>query len=1405
MDGVRRAAPPPDPSPPDPPRPRGRRTGPPPPRSSLTRLTAAVLLLVAAPPGGLSAKDRLPDRGSGGDAPLAPELAPVDPAELDRRAAGLHALDQLLPRDRAADRLLQQARRDAAAGRLPDAVDALQTLFERPDDLFTRPTDTSAPRSLRGEAEDLLHADAALLAAYRGRFAPESDALLSAGDAEAARELLWRYPASEAAERLRVRRLRTALDAGRLRTARRIRDDLLRRPQSLGDAAFKLATAVPQSRGTGAEPTRTASLGPIILTAATRPQSATPTPLLTVEWSAALDESCPDDVREAVATWRTGDSAEGLGARTVLLRGETLLVRDFAGLTARRVSDGRLLWRRATAGDLRSVPDNQSVRGHLDRAILHDSAAGELAADADRVYFVERDGDAARLRAVRLCDGADVWRTPPGRHVLGSGEVTPRGLLLLEESGREVRLTLLEAATGRQRWSQPVAVPSVAASCDGPRPLIAARPVAAGGTAVCATQLGVLVAADLETGSLRWVHRDAELTAGPGGRPRTTSARSPHPPAVPGRPLVHGGVVYAMSPQSAEIAAVSLHEGRVLWRLPRESAQTLARPCGGTLLVVGKRFVRGLNAADGSERYRLRTPPLRGRPAVVGTTLWLPTEAGRTVAVDAAEGRVLDGSWQRLAAGRQSGEESGNLLATDDWLIACGPTRLTVYPTCEAARRSAAEELAKNPADAKARLRLARVDLAAGDPVAALDHLRPLRRSDVPAGTLTAYEHVLRESLFGAVAGRQAEDPAESFDRLRRLAETVPQSARVLICRAESELAAGRPEHAVRAAADAIRLCEGRGRVDIVLDRYRVRADVLARRLIGRAVREGGVEVAGDATLGPLLRAATTRAGRERFLAAVESTGEADAVRLALAADLIGAGEFQAAELHALRVLRGDRGPATGDDLRADAARLLAGLYERCGRPKEAADLRRLGGLDAPAPPAASGPVYEASIAVRAGEPPAWAALYADTRPKVSAAPGCGFEVLDLGTLADRPDRAELAVLGRTGGAAARFDVPAHYWHPTSRPHASCGHLLPLGASRTEAASLLEARSLWTAADGETRTRGKVGLVTPAVTVVQHAGRLLGLDSLTGRTLWERSDLSPRSGLWYDESGLFGDADLFTVVEEDGNGYAVYETATGRRTGGGTLVPPGRRVLRGSRVAGGRRLAFVASDPAAPAASRYRWTLLDPRDGSSRTLAESARFTLDRLPAAGLFGAGRASVAALDASGRFLLLDVGEGRLRVDEASLIDPADVTGLNVLERGGLLVVDVCRAAASGQSVPSSASLRAAARAVGGELTVLRPDGRGGAEPVWRADLGRGAVLHADAGESVLLHLCRLRSPRAGRDRTALSVVRLRDGRTLARDEGLPRTAWLRLEASEDRRTLTLVGATHAAEVRLTGANR
>ena len=1404
MEGLRRAGPPPATSPPDARPHRGTdRTGPPPPRSSLTRLAAATLTVFLLP-GGLTAKDRLPDRGSGEAAPLSPELTPVDPAELDRRAAGLHALDQLLPRDRAADRLLEQARRESAEGRPDEAAELLQTLFERPHDLFTRPTDASAPRSLRGEAESLLQGNAALLAAYRTRFAPESDALFADATAgrspDAARELLRRFPASAAADRLRVRQLVTAIDAGRLRLAGQLRDRLLRHADALTETQRAVALSVPSRTDVGPGGVQTASVGPVRLASATQTVDRDPSPLLTVRWSARHDEAAPEEVRAAVETWRTGDSADGVGSRTAVLRGRTLVVRDFSGLTARDVATGRLLWRRPTADGLREVPRSESARGRLDRAILHDTAVGEVTADRERAYFVERDGDAARLCAASLADGRIVWRSPAGEFVLGPGTVTPAGLVLLFEVDREVRLGLLDAATGEPRWSQPVSVPSVCAPCDGPRSLIASRPVVAGGTVLCVTQLGVLVAVDLSTGLLKWVHRDAALTAGPGGRPRTTSARSPHPPPFPNRPLVDGDVVYTMSPQSAEIAAVSLHDGRPLWRLPRESAQTLAGPRGGTLLVVGKRFVRGLDTADGSERYRLRTPPLRGRPALIGRTLWLPTESGRTVAVDAAAGRILDGSWQRLAAGDAGGSESGNLLATGDWLVSCGPTSVSVFPMAEAARRDAAARLTASPSDAAAKIDLARVCLAEGDPAESLRCLQDVRADRLPSGDRASYEHLLRESLFGTVVSRRGELPPDSFDRLQRLARTVEQSARVLLCKAEAELAAGRPEAAVRAAADVLRLCETRGRVDVARDRHRVRADVLAERLIDRAVREGGLTVSNSPTLRPLLADAVDRGGRERFLRHAAATGEADAVRLDLAAELIEAGELQAAELHALRVLRGDRGPSSEDDLRTDAARLLVDLYERCGRPGEAAEVRRREGLltENPSP---SGPAYDAAITAKEVEPPAWAKLYADTRPKVASAFGCGFDVLDLGTIEDRPDRAELAVLSR-GGSAVRFDVPAHYWHPTSRPHASCGHLLPLGASRSEAASLLEGRVLWTAEDGETHTRGKVGLVTPEVTVVQHAGRLLGLDSLTGRTLWERTDVDSRSGLWYDESGLFGDADLLTLIEEDGNGYSVFETRTGRRVRGGTLVDAGEKVLRGSRTAGGRRLAFVASDASAPRGRRYAWRVLDPRDGSVRTLAESGRFTLDTLPPVGLFGGEERSVAALDASGRFLLLRVDTGELEVDAVSLIDPADVTGLNVLRRGELLVVDVCRAAASAQSVPSASSLRAAARAVGGELTVLRPDGRGGAEVVWVADLGRGAVLHTDAETPVLLHLCRLRSPRAGRDRAALTVVRLRDGRTLARSEAVPRTAWLRLEPAEDRRSLTLVGATHTASVRLGG---
>ena len=1379
--------------------PRPRPPNPPPPnrcpRAAAVLAAAAIVATAAAGPPGPSETAR-----------LARSLA-----SLDREAAADHALDQLLPRDRADDRTLREATLALKAGEERRAFELLQSLLDRPHDTFGPPDSMTGRRpSLCEAAESLLAADAARLLRYRRRVAEEARRAAEDGDIDT---LQRRFALTPIAIEAQLVAARIALDCGRFSEARRRAARLLARPAVLSRPQLDAAASLVQRANPGRSPSADRTVSLVSFTTAA-PLPASDPPLLRPLWSLTHDAvdwanhpSAGGRLQTLAQTLQRGDH---VGPRTAAIAGDVVYVRDFHGLSARALQDGHLLWRHRTRTPVAALLRQDTPRNALEATVLRDTTCGTPVVSGGRVYLVERHDCGAGLTVLDASTGSVCWRSDDGV-ALGPAVESPAGLLAVREREGVVVLDCLNAADGETRWSQSLSVPAVPAVGDELRPRMAVVPVVSGDTAVCGTHLGVTVAIDLNGGRLRWAVMDSDLTAGQGGRPRSAASRLNNPPAFANPPLVRDGVVYLMPPQSETIRAVSLESGHELWTADRRGAVTLAgpvsTPVGAVLVSLGERTLRGLDATDGGELFAVRTPPVRGRPVVDGSLVWAATNSGRMFAVSAEGGVMIDDRLMRAAAGNDATSEgAGHLTACGTAIIRCGAGGITVFPRLSAVRRDAAERIAAGEAVAAA-VRLARVDLASGDPLAASQRLQRVLPAVVGKTGDEPVEHLLQESLLAVVGKtlerRQPDEAAESaLATLAARAVTPTQHVQALLAEAEYAAACGDGERAAHAGIEVARAAVGDAAVTMLqrLD-HGVRSDAVASRILRRCVDAGTLDPARSDALAGLSASASERVGEEILCRLLPRHPSTEPVRLRRAERLMRQQRWHEAEL-LLLTIEGDAARSTlarlyaiADRPRSAARQLLAAEtpIEQAVllTAENAADVRReFVRLTARRPAAAT-----ASIAVTEREPPPWANAYANPRSKVTAPPWAGFDLVDGGTAA--PDRsvAELKLIDRTSaGAAVRsIPVPASYWHPTGRPHARAGHLLPLAAESVCGVSLLSGEVAWQTPAGA--TRGKVAVCTSALTVVQRRETLEAFDTATGELLWRRTDMDARGGLLRDEHGVFGDETALAFVESDGYSVVTLDPWTGDRTGRHPLTTAGEVMTRGTRVAGGHRLAYVVTDRSRPGKPECQLRVFDAASGHVQTLGRSRRVVVDAVDTP----SGRL-LAAMTCEGDLTVLPLSGRGERLSVAMGVDAGlDIAGVNVMVCGEMLVVDVCRVEASAQSVPTSTSLRTASRAVCGHLYGVRRGGPGG-EVVWRADPGRGAILRGPEDSPVLLHLTRLRSRSRGRDVRRLTVLNVDDGRVLATADGLPPATWLRLSESPDRRTLRLEGAAAVAEVRL-----
>lgn len=1495
--------------------------------------------------------------------------------ERDQQAAEHHALDQLLPRNRAHDRVLARSKERLQENDCETAIELLQSILDSPDDSFTRdtgsittaPSDRSTdgrhaePRSIRRTVEQLLSDSPEALKLYQRMHDALAASLLQdarAGDRQAARELLTRFRMTKQAASYTLQRASILFDAGQTAEAQLTLETVVTHPALTQQQWRRISTLLanlPRNE-TETETETDPEVGPIQLvsTLATNwplpktiqhrttqhcnaqhrqplPSSSWcgPTaningcsslasigPVLSPTWTLRHDEcltglgdsktgdsetgesetgesetSDNNHVLRAVRRWeaeqldRTSDVGP-IGPQSPIIHNSTLIYRDYEGIVARRINDGSLVWRVESEGSIHASlerSEDAGERGLLEARLTIDSVTGELTADAERVYWVERTVDdegqlGSHVVALRLSNGDRLWTHRPQQqtnlsrhtspqpnestigttgHILSVPVPTAHGLLTIVEVHGRLELRSLNAQSGRASWTQPIAVADVPADDDKLRMLMSCRPVVADGHIVCGTQLGTLVAIDIQTGSLRWIYNYADITAGRGGRPRSVASREFNSRAFPNQPQICDGVVYAMPIQSGDIVAVSLATGQPLWTVQRDNdvTITLVDAARQQVVVTGTRFVRALSTTDGTERWRSRVPTVVGRGIGIGDELLLPTASGQLLRVDLADGAVVDDRWDRAIRLPSETESAvaGNIAIAQDYVVRTGPVSISVLPRSEMVAQRARRmlESGNDFEIVRAKVDLARVALASANPGEALaslssvdaDHLEPSARDN--------FEHLLRETLFATLPNESTHPtkPNAAFQQLHALAKTPRQAARVMKHRIENALRSDQLHDAVAVAKQLASLTNGSQPGTYRKGQLNIDAATLAGAMLQQlsatdledlGVIEEATRLAHiDRSTGRPDMSEQTVLERTEFLQLFGRRPEAGFVRLAHAISLLEAGQTQAAELQFLMAVR------DGDaEAKVQARLALAGLYTRLALPREAAAVweqlleesrdHYFGGVTVgdladhipeqhpvakvlrqrqPFPIAD----YAGSIAFHNHDQRDWSPWYSTAQPKMSPYPRAGIDVLDAGKSTETPSMSRLLLVDQTNARVrGSVEVPAYYWHPPSRIHRRAGHFMPIGFYDPVGVSLLEGRQLWSAdkqsnpssSQGDkataqrpmvavrNRSKVKIGPVNPDACVMQQRNKLFAVDPLTGNLLWSRTDLDRSCGMWFDESaGIVGDAEQTTVFDSDGIGYQIFSTATGERLSRGRLAPRGTHVRR-FRIAGSRRVMYIAR---VQKEYRFRiWDSADPQADLQHDIVAGPTLLVDQA------ASGR--VGLVDQHNQFHFLDLESGRTVLTcQLPKVDWEHAAGLNVFEQDGTVFVDIAlsNSPMASQLPLSTTSVRIPSRSIGGNLTAIRADQHGVGEIVWTANLGRSTVLTGEEYRlPVLLVMARVRPSNGGVEKMKLTLLRTQDGEQLAQHEEIPRTPLWRWNYDIDNRRVELFGPETTVTVRFGG---
>jgi hypothetical protein len=380
-------------------------------------------------------------------------------------------------------------------------------------------------------------------------------------------------------------------------------------------------------------------------------------------------------------------------------------------------------------------------------------------------------------------------------------------LFVLSEFKQQIRLLCLRPESGKLVWSQPLAMMDRGVALDRFRYTRSCTPAFADGLLICPTRTGFLTAVDALTGTLRWAAMCGDdpqdlqfaefayvdrVARGHGG------FRS--------LPMIHNGRVYFLPAQSNHLFCFDLRSGSTLWKRPRDNAEYLAAADDETVVVVGRRYARGVSAADGTTRWRTYTGMPSGRGLATRSQYLLPVETGRVLSLDRRTGRLAGFGLPGLTSTENPGIsenpwvlsrdvdawQPGNLVAAGDGILSAEPDRLRLFPTARR-RLDVVERSLKAGRPAVAALhRAAALAALAGEFDKADRWLAiALRRLDaVPDGDpqqRVATQRLLRELLFTRLEFG-TEDPSKLLPRLERLAVSAEDRGRYLIRKAEFDL-----------------------------------------------------------------------------------------------------------------------------------------------------------------------------------------------------------------------------------------------------------------------------------------------------------------------------------------------------------------------------------------------------------------------------------------------------------------------------------------------------------------------------------------------------------------------------------------------------------------------------------------
>ena len=301
----------------------------------------------------------------------------------------------------------------------------------------------------------------------------------------------------------------------------------------------------------------------------------------------------------------TGSTFYGkLTASPIVYDGKVFTLDAAGKISALSVSGGSSVWRAST------TPESEKDQ---------EGFGGGLAADGGRIYAATGYGYVVAYEAKT---GKKLWDKNVGSPIRSSPTAAAERVFVVTKEGQ---VYCLSAADGSELWTY-------RGMGERASLLTNASPAVAGDTVVIPYPSGELVALRISDGQAAW----SESLA------RTRTASSMAAMSDTARPVIDNGTVFAVG-HAGRMVATAQKTGERLWSLTVPSIQAPWVAGDNVYVVDTGGQVMAITRRDGKIQWtaKLAGASIWSGPVLAGGRLWLTSNKGQLVSVDAASGKTL--------------------------------------------------------------------------------------------------------------------------------------------------------------------------------------------------------------------------------------------------------------------------------------------------------------------------------------------------------------------------------------------------------------------------------------------------------------------------------------------------------------------------------------------------------------------------------------------------------------------------------------------------------------------------------------------------------------------------------------------------------------------------------------------